>query len=216
MDGSVLTTQVNTPNPKLTDGTDTAIVHSDATKEWCEREQASVGPNDDPILREMEATVRQAKSLGTCKPSVTTMDRSFLFDRFVHGTHFYTTYARMLPTQNPRHKMASFLEDYRFTKGVESLKTLNIPMVLIHLSTYDELAKSEVMIGSKQDESLVRSLKPAFGNVVFFSVEYGKVAPDQLTKIKRSPNDTHPSVFGMRYYAAAVTRVLIDNGFTPK
>jgi lysophospholipase L1-like esterase len=212
----VLTTIINTRNPSLKDGTDTAIVHSGATKEWCEREQASVGPSDDPVLREMEATVLQAKAHGAGKPTVTTMDRSFLFDRFVHGTPFHTTYSRMLPTQNPRHKMMSFMEDARFTKGVESLKALGIPIASIHLSTYDELVKDEIMMGSNQDESLVRSLKPAFGNAVFYSAEYGKVAPDQLTKIKRSPNDTHPSVFGMQYYAAAVTRILIENGFASK
>ncbi|MBT4701057.1 MAG: SGNH/GDSL hydrolase family protein [Rhodospirillaceae bacterium] len=212
----VLTTQVNTPNPSLSDGTDTAIVHSGATKEWCAREQALDGPSNDPVLLEMEKTVREAKARITGKPSPMTLDRSFLFDRLVHGTPFHTTYKRLLPTQNPRHKLDSFLHDARFAKNLDSLKALGIPMALIHLSTFDELNKGKPMIGTKQDQSLVRSLKAAFGKAVLYSADYGEVAPNRLAEIKRSPNDTHPSVFGMKYYARSIGRALIENDLLPK
>ncbi len=209
----VLTTQEPGTSPSLDHGSDTAIVHSGATKEWCEREAKKTGPSQDPVLLEMEATVLDAKARMTGKPSILAMDRSFLLDRILHGTPFHTTYANALPTQNPRHRMNSYLEDQRFVDGLAEVKKLGIPIALTHLAIFDELRDGKRMRGTDQDVALANSLEKAFGVPVLYTKDYGKVAPERIVAIKRSPNDTHPSVFGMQYYADAVATALKENGY---
>jgi hypothetical protein len=203
----------NDPERPADNGSDTAVVHSKASKEWCEREQAKSGASDDPVLLAMEQTVRDARAHASGKPTVTSRDRSFLFDRVYYDTPFYTTYAKAKPTRNPRHPMANYQQDERFMDGVAAVRKFGVPVALTHLVHYEELKAGHKMGGTNQDRSLALSLEKAFGVPILYTADYGSIAKENLAKIKRSPVDAHPTVFGMRYYANAVFKALLANRF---
>ncbi len=209
----VITTRDPRPTPPISSGSDTAIVHSDASKEWCEEMQARGGPVDDPVLREMEEVVIDAQARSSGKPDFWAIDRSFVWDRLVHNNPFYTTYKTVAPTQNPRIDYNSYSVDPRFVEGVNTLKQSGVPIALTHLSIYHELAVGQVMIGNDQQHRLLNSLADLFGEPVLFSADYGDISQEQIADIKRSTEDTHPSDFGMKYYADAIANLLINNGY---
>lgn len=204
----ILTTTVPDPDPPLMLSSDTAIVNSKATPEWCAK-AVEAGASDDPVLAEMEESVRIARANQEGRASVWDFSHSFLMDRIVHRNAFHNLTIRARPSQNPRHALDSFSDDPRFSQGLERLKTSGIPMVVVHLATADELVLgSEYVFRSPQEEKLNDSLAEEFETQIQLTTGTPPPSDGGFPAIKRSPNDAHPSVAGMKFYARVVERAV--------
>lgn len=208
----ILTTTVPEADPPLDKSSDTAIVNAKATKSWCE-EAVRTQRTDDPVLAEMEASVRRAQANNEGRLSVWNMSHSFLLDRVIHSNAFHRLTTRARPSQNPRHNLAAFEADEKYARELAAIRSLEIPLVLVHLATADELALDrEYVFRSEQEESLNASLQRSFG-VPARETQGAAAAPEGgFAAIKRSPEDAHPSVAGMKFYADAVASAIVGSG----
>jgi len=205
----VLTTTEAKAFPDIDTAADTAVVNSRATREWC-REAVASGRKNDPILTEMETVVRNARARNGTHSDLYGTGHSFLFDRLVYGNPFHTALNRARPSQNPRHDLTDFGLDKRFMKNLERIRASGVPVVLVHFSIYDELLKGKEYIAGEQQMKLVDSLSDRLGVPVYSTIPNAALPMDDLAAIKSSPNDAHPSLRGMSFYADVVSKILLE------
>lgn len=210
----VLTTTVAQENPPMDKSADTAVVNSKATPAWC-KTAVKQARRDDPVLAEMEAIVLEARARSQNRLSVFSLSRSYLLDRILHGSAFHAAHTLVHPSQNPRHAMTSFSQDPRFLANLANIRKTDVPIMLVHLATYDELAEDKEYIFRGNEESLLQSLAEITGEQIALTRENVEIPRSGLEKIKRSPDDAHPSVEGMKFYAQVVANALIRKTLAP-
>lgn len=207
----ILTTTVPLADPPLKFSSDTAIVNKNATREWCE-EAVRKGRGDDPVLNELEESVRVAQANVEGRLSVWDLSQSFIYNRLIHKNAFYAISQRTRPSQNPRHENLSFADDARYVENVRRIRDMDVPLLFVHFSTGDELLLGkEFVFASPQEKSLNDSLSRTIGKPVYLTMGSADVPEEGYTAIKRSPNDAHPGVVGMRFYADVVIDALIKS-----
>ncbi len=202
----MFTTTVPEKNPPLEKSADTAILHYGANQEWCEK-TLGTGVSSDPILLEMEATVNEAKARLTGLADPYDMKNSFLFDKLVNGSAFFHTKKFTRASQNPRHTMTDFSQDKRFVENVKAIRESGARLILLHLAVYEELVSGNEYLLDKQQQQLLNSLETQFESKIRESIVVKMPAKGYET-IKRSANDSHPSVTGMQFYAEAAAIAL--------
>ena len=208
----ILTTTVPEPDPPLDKSSDTAIVNAKATRDWCER-AVRTGRGDDPVLAELEQSVRVARANTEGRVSLWDFSHSFLVDRLVHGNAFHRLLVRARPSQNPRHDLTHFSEDERFRDAVSRIEAIGTPIVLVHLATADELAAGhEYVFRTSQEEALNQSFGEVLGLPIHETTGAAPVPSGGFAAIKRSPADAHPSVAGMRFYAGVAATAMRTSG----
>jgi hypothetical protein len=133
----------------------------------------------------------------------------------VRGNPTHTNIARLKPAQNPRHTLRSFADDEQAVKAFEEIERLGIPVVLVHLAYFAEIAAGrEVIPTSARDESLWRSLEKLHGGPIYTTLEHVElpvVRPEELSG--DFPRDHHPSIRGLTFYAEMVTELLTRHGY---
>ncbi len=205
----IVTTTVPEENPPYEQSADTAILHKGATKEWCEK-MIGRGVTSDKILLEMESTVQVAKARIKGLADIYTYEYSYLFNFLFNGDAFYQVTKAIRASQNPRHKMTDFSQDERFKRNMASLRSSDAELVLFHLAVYEELASGVEYKLNNQQQKLLSSLESEFQTKAI-----GSLAIDEPTvgyaKIKRSVDDSHPSVLGMKFYANAASEGLFKS-----
>jgi len=208
----IMTTIEPNPNPDWRTATDTAILDPKATRDWCEGMIARPNP-DDPVLKELEARVLESRQHSSLRADPYTLDQSFLYDRLVHRNPLYTTFAAARPSQNPRHGMADFAEDPGVRKAVEVLKASRVPVLFVHLAIYGEFKDNKEYVTDDQGLALNASLGRLFDRPVYGTLDYTESPVPNPERLSGDyPHDHHPSIEGMRFYAAVVTKILEKNG----
>lgn len=205
----ILTTTEPSATPSLDVSADTAIVHSGATRAWCEAAVASkrVG---DPILREMEETARWAQNRTEQRADIFTLDQSYLLDRIVHGSPFHRALQRLRPAQNPRHSLTDFSQDPGFARSVEILKNSGVPIMVIHHATLDEIRRGEEYIVGDRERGLLGSIESALGVQIRETLPMVTKPAADLDSIIVSPGNQHPSRVGLDFYADITAKHLQD------
>ena len=204
----VVTTIVPEEHPPLEKSADTAIVHSAASKEWCENMVGS-GRTDDPVLLEMEAIVNDAKQRLTGLADPYTLSTAYLYNQIIHNNAFHHM-ANLTPTsQNPRHQMKDFGEDQRFLENIKTIKASGVDIVLVHLAVYDELVSENEYKMNDHQRLLLESLESHLGTKAMGSIGVAEPEGGYAT-IKRAPNDAHPSLEGMKFYAEVARQAVME------
>ena len=205
------------PKPDWTNGADLYVMHSGATKEWCHSLHESQA-TEDPIVSQLEATVREGRRVSRKLANVFSMTQSFVFDHLWHGDAFHTSTTRVLPARNPRHKLDGFDLDERTVMNVEALAATRVPLLIVHLATYHELKAGKEYRGRKsrlkRRMQLVHSLEGLTGQSVHGTLDHTVVNPDKLkSMVKDYPKNLHPNGRGARFYGRMIATVLERNGF---
>lgn len=202
----ILTTTDPNPHPDLNRSADTAIMHSKATAEWC-HEMVRSGRQDDVVLKEMEATMIEARQRAAQRMDFFDPTLSLLYSRIVHGSPFFHLMQRGNGSQNPRHRHEDFADDPGFVTALKRLKATGVPVVLFHMATHDELADGVEYRLSSQQEKLLQSLKRHVESDIIETRANAPAIAD-LAAIRRSPGDSHPSRVGMQFYSDALANGL--------
>jgi hypothetical protein len=209
----VLTTLSPTQQPRLEDAAETAIVHPEASPSWC-RETKRAGIVGDPIAEAIEQRRRETRGRGSPLADPFSLSQSFLFDAIVRGNPTHTNIARLKPAQNPRHTLGSFADDERSAETFREIERLGIPVVLVHLAYYAEIAAGREMIPtSARDASLWHSLEELHGGPISATLDHVELPVERPEELSKDfPRDHHPSIRGLTFYAQMVTNVLTRRG----
>lgn len=203
----VLTTIDPVPNPREDRAVDTYLLMASANYEWC-KAMAGTGRVDATLSRLIEKHRQlQQKARGPV-PSVWDLRRSYLFDRLWRPNLFWQVGAPLRPAQNPRHAYLSYAEDAQFKENLGRLRALGSRLVLYHLAFYPEIKANKEYLQSTREEALLGSLESITGMKILRTLDYVSRPVDRPERIYVSPDDYHPSRWGMEFYANAVAEAL--------
>ena len=165
----VFTTTEPKQIPDLRKAADTVVINPDVTLEWC---AGSPKPSrkTDSTVREIEYRKQlAAELLVSSREDLYTTQYSFLFDLIRYGTPFQNFYLQRFKKGigvNPRHNYYSFLEDFQLKEAVADLRKLEIPIMVIHLATRQELWKESeyfLQFDHERQVKLLESLEKVVG-----------------------------------------------------
>lgn len=212
-DDRVLTSLVAEPNPSLDVAADTAMIDSRATREWCDRTLAAGGQDEvvAALTAKWSRLLDHARQDSYTTPNPYTLSHSYLWNRFVEGDTYHFARREFTPTQNPRVPFSSYAEDEQFVRAVERVKGMGIPLEIMHLSVFNEISKGEEYILTDIDRSLLESLSELTGKTIHETTGYVDMPVEGPERMNHSPDNHHPSLWGMEFYANAVAEMLIRN-----
>lgn len=203
----VLTTIDPVPNPREDRSVDTYLLMASANYEWC-KTMAGTGRVDAILSRLIEKRrLLQQKARGSV-PSAWDLRRSYLFDRLWHPNRFWQVGTQLRPSGNPRHAYSSYAEDARFKENLSQLRALGSRLVLYHLAFYPEIRANKEYLQSPREEALLESLESITEVKILRTLDYVSRPVDRPERIYVSPDDFHPSLWGMEFYANAVAEAL--------
>jgi hypothetical protein len=193
---------------------DAYLLMPSATYEWCERLARTRAT--DPVL---ERIIRKHRVLlehnnptrGLARANVLTLRHSFLYNRVVSGDAFAFLWERILPT-NPRVSYRSYAEDPGFLRSLDRINTTGVPWVLFHLAFYPEIKGGTEYLLRPPERALLDSLEAVTGKKALRTTDYVRMPVAQAQRMNATPDDTHPSLWGMEFYARAVAEALVRNG----
>jgi hypothetical protein len=203
----VLVTDHPDPNPAPHDAGDVFILHPDASAAWCQ--SMSYRGHLDRIGSEIVDKYRRFRmSNGAAAISLFTLRRSLAFDRIVYGNAFFRL----------RRPGRLILQDYeqepRMRDSVRRVEETGIPYLLVHLPIYPEVLAGRETVASSQEQRLLSSLERMTGRTIFGVLDVTARPIDHPERMNVTPDNYHPSLWGMEFYAEAVDRMLLENGLT--
>lgn len=205
------------PEPNWTTGADLYVMNSKATREWCHSLHESQAEND-PVVSELENTVRQGRSVSKRLSSVFSVTQSFVFDQVWHRDPFHTSTKRILPARNPRHRLERFVEDERTVRNIKALDETGVPYMLVHLADYNELKAGREYGGRKSTLNsrmqLLNSLEEMTGRSIYKTLDHADVGQIKLKSlVKDHPKNIHPNARGAQFYARMILAASERHGF---
>jgi hypothetical protein len=207
-DQRVLTTIDPVRNPREDRAVDTNLLMSSASYEWCKAMEGT--KRVDPILSRLVEKDRLLRQR-TRSPNASAWDvrHSYLFNRLWRGKQFWHVDNQWRPEQNPRHAYSSYAEDARLMAALRQLLSLGSKLVLFHLAFYPEINANREYLASPQEQALLRSLESISGGKILRTTDYVSMPVERPGRLNASPDDRHPSLWGMEFYANAVAEALI-------
>jgi hypothetical protein len=205
------------PHPDWTNGADLYVMNSKATREWCNSLEESQATGD-PVVSELEETVRKGREVSRKLASVFSLSQSFVFDQIWHGDAFHTSVTQILPARNPRHRLDHFGEDERTVRNIQALKAKGVPFMIVHLATYRDLKAGREYRGrrfrSSRRKRLLDSLQKLTGKPVYGTLDHAEAPKGKLkSMVKDYPKNLHPNGRGARFYSRMILTALKRNGY---
>jgi hypothetical protein len=183
--------------------TRTAIVNPLATREWAERTRASRDRND-PVLRSLLDTyLREKHNYSITRFDPLSLRSSYVWERLTHPR------VRAAGGVNSEVTFTDFAADGRFREEVAKLKRSGIPVYLIILPWFPDLAFGQY-VNPGPVLRLLNSLKKATGFPVIELLPPAPMGFEAKTMIL-SPNNPHPSMTGLKYYSQKVAQALAND-----
>jgi hypothetical protein len=202
----VLTTTEATPTPDPIRSADTYLLLPSATSEWCVRMRGV--QRRDGVLRSLIRKHRQvvANNGGEALliADAFTLRHSYIYHKLADGNVFAFLWRRLPPATNPRLPTGSFANDGRLQAAIERINHLGIPYMLFHLATAEEIGAGREYVLDRQQASLLESLRTVTGRPIVRLTDYVRLPVAKPQRIGSAENDSHPSLWGMRFYAEAV------------
>lgn len=208
----VLTTLDPDPDPPLNRAADTFLLHPKATYEWCK----TVDGKRDALVDEIEDKyARYISAIYEDRPetvSIFTLQHSFLYNLVVHRNAAYSVFRGYKNVQNPRITELTYNTIPGFVDEMKDLNGLGIPWQLIHLAYYPEVKEGTEYLLTPAREKLLQSLEDISGKKSLQTLNYTDLPVEKPERMNASVNNFHPSLWGMEFYAQAVSRMLIERG----
>jgi GDSL-like lipase/acylhydrolase family protein len=217
-DMRVLTTVEPVRHPDLRRAADTFMLMPSATYEWCRR-MAQTGERDavlERIIRKRRVLMEHNKPSASRVADVLSVRDSFLYNRLVRGDAFAFLRGRIPSginqSANPRVPYRSYAGDPGFVRSLEQVKATGVPWVLFHLAFYPEIKAQTEYILEPQAQALLESLQTISGKTVLRTTDYVPMPVPQPERMNAGPDNLHPSLWAMEFYANAVAEGLVQNG----
>ena len=205
----LLTSTTPSEGPDLTHVVDAHLINPRATIEWCKSMLESRTPKD-PVLQELNAQYRRLEKDYTPAANYFSPSTSFLYNRLVHKDPVRAFSSRF---KRPKLRIDydSFEQDATIKQKIEILRRSGVPYVMIHLPIHTEL-KADKYILNDQEQSLLSSLRKISGKEEIGLLGYETGNENNIDKLFMLPHDNHPSAEGNRFYARAVSSILLQHG----
>ncbi len=118
----------------------------------------------------------------------------------------------------PRHELSDFGDDEQTVSNIQTLKSIGVPYLIVHLATCIELkVEVEYSMGYKDHKrmrALVKSLNHLTGQPIYGTLEHVDLPINDLeTLSNKYPEDIHPSLQGHRFYADTVAEILRQHDY---
>jgi hypothetical protein len=180
---------------------DRFIVCPGATRKWGERMLAAdkVTDADRAILasaNQRYVQIRREVKQFRPRVSLLTVRESFLYNRIWSG---FPTSVRVFDV--PRVQFDDFSMDADVVRGVETLRSTGVPLLLVYLPMSGEIDKGRPLM-ALQSIRLMRSLERMTGEKFVVLPQKGSVKRPE--KMNLLPFDHHPNFDGLRWYANVV------------
>jgi lysophospholipase L1-like esterase len=197
----VLTTREKTEDPDVNDrGSvyDTFILDPEINAEWCDKNK-----NGGELDRVGKDIIDKYLRFREPRYSALTLSHSFFWNRVLRGDPFYAGV-------KPHVIMDDFNNDPDLRKDLADIRESGVPMLLVHLP-YSMEVSAGTEFSDKQSKEIANGLTRMTGQPVHGLVS--KIGPiDRPERMNSSPDNMHPSTFGMDLYAEAVSKVILKNG----
>jgi hypothetical protein len=106
--------------------------------------------------------------------------------------------------------MDDFNNDPDLRKDLADIRESGVPILLVHLP-YSMEVSAGTEFSDKQSKEIANGLTRMTGQPVHGLVS--KIGPiDRPERMNSSPDNMHPSTFGMDLYAEAVSKVVLESG----
>ena len=238
----VLTVPEATPTANPLNSYETFILHPEATLEWCN--SMSYKGHLDRIGKEIIDKYRRFRREDFF--SIFTLSHSYLYALVTEGTPFASAKPKPGQRWSTRLMFDDYAHDARMVENVRWMKDNGIPYLLVHLPIYPEVQATQKFmlekqehhplasladviypvilvnkefIMSRQQRRLLPSLTALTGQEIYRLLDYVEMPIEQSERMNVTPDNYHPSRWGMEFYARAVTELLLQNGhikFQPK
>jgi hypothetical protein len=181
--------------------TRTALINPLATRDWAEGLIASRDRND-PLLRSVTDTyLREKKNHAITRFDPFSLRRLYLWERIANpavqaGSFF-----------NAEIAYRNFVQDGQFLSAVAKIRRSGIPVYLIHLPFYPDLAAGQFQVDSDLSK-LLKSLKSTTG-FPFVEIRPPLAMGRHADIMILSPQNLHPSKHGLNFYATQVAEALL-------
>lgn len=204
----ILTTVIPDPTPPPGTFQDTLVIDSRITAGWCEKARAS--SESDPMVQSLEFKFRRMiREAGYAFPDPLSFTHSFLAAKLIHGNSYSANEERFMI---PRLAIRDYADSDSLRESIQALEGLGVPYIIVHLPISDEVASGRKAILSPGQKALWLSLERLAGRKVLAVSDFvDKPVPDPH-RMDYSPTNKHPSQWGMKLYAGAVTRMLEQEG----
>ena len=204
------------------------FVISDAvTEEWCRKMTQMRARGDmnalreDPVVKSLIARHNKLQR-EALQPKVAINfwrpDVSFAWNQLTTGDPFNGMPMFAEPIYNAL-KLDRYTDDPNFNAAVKRLKELGVPIILVHIPQFPDVARQSQGwefaangVPPRQCASLVADLEAALGESFVHLYQYypSELKKDPL-KLVVSENNSHPSKLGVAAMAEALERMLLEN-----
>jgi lysophospholipase L1-like esterase len=200
----VLTTFAPTHDPDLNSSYETYILHPEAAGTWCEAHKSG-GPLDSIGMEMIGKYLRFRPQ----RYEALTPYRSFFWHRIVHADPFYSDADRSIA--NHPITPEGMQKDRQLIAAIATLNQTAIPYVLIHLPFYPEV-KSGQEFSVPIMAQIARQIGRMTGRPMQGLLDYIPHPVPNPERMNHSPENMHPSTWGMQMYADAVSEIVLKNG----
>jgi hypothetical protein len=192
--------------PDLTTSYDTFIVHHEATRDWCEAARQS--GETDSVIEQIIEKYRRANRVGGLKPAdLFTFSHSYLLNRVRRGDPFHGVPGWF---SFPVVMYDDYREDARFMRAVASVRESGVPTILYHMAFYPEVKAGEEYIVTEREGNLLKSLYDITDFPVVETLDHVDLPVESPERMNASPNNYHPSRWGMDFYTDALLHALLE------
>jgi hypothetical protein len=195
------------PDPRI--AYDTGLYDPDATEDYCEAAKAT-GKSDSLIERAFATYARGVAVGGNRAASPYTLRHSYLLARLRHGDPFkgMSNFFAF-----PVVQLTSYGQDKRFMEDLEAIRQSGAPLVLMHLAFYPEIKDGTEYVANYAEAALLESLEKVTGQSVLKTTDHIPMPLPDPERMNISPDNYHPSPWGIGLYADAVAEALIRNSY---
>ncbi|HKQ26536.1 MAG TPA: SGNH/GDSL hydrolase family protein [Burkholderiales bacterium] len=209
----VLTTIDPIAVPSEDRATDTYLLMASATYAWCKKMLTAKEPDD--VLRRLVDKRRQLllrPSRQLLIASVWDFSHSFVMDALLRDETFWTIRRRTPAGMNPRTELRRYSDDPLFLQDLAKIKESGTDWTLFHLAISSEIKANREYRLKRQGIALLESLERVTEKKVLRTTDYVKMPVEQPERMKVTPDNEHPSLWGMNLYAAAIAEALMRGG----
>jgi hypothetical protein len=205
----------NSPNPDPETAADTAIVMTSPTRSWCEQ-QAKRPPEEqrrDPILQKILTKHREI-AIKNSIPQANLFDlkASYVYDMVRYRNGFRSQWRSVLPSTNPQVTYDDYRDDPKFMADLAGVMNSGIPYLFAHIALGKSISEGREFDLDNRSRSLMDSLRSITGAEIYKTTDFVSLSREEALSMCSTPSDCHPSEFGHKVYAEAVSKMVLKNG----